>query len=360
MAEQPNPNELPAEPDLEHLWQFAGQGLKASDFNTAMVHFYRGEVTRSNTWRIRLDATTNWAVITTAGTLTFAFGDPNNPSSVILINTLLVVLFLFVEARRYRYYELWASRVRIMETSFFSALLSPPFLPHTDWADRITQSLDHPTFPISLLEALGRRYRRNYAPIFLILAISWIFKIIVHPEMATNWQTFLDRAAIGPIPGWLVIAVGVVFNALLFALGLFTVGMRETTSEVLGEEAVGVSNWFQRLGQRFRRATWEVLEVDIPIRPRSVLTGRKRLAFVISDNAEEIGKVLLADLGRGVTLLHGTGMYTGHEHGVLMCALNSRQVGRLQKTVKNVDANAFVMITPLQDVLGEGFRPLEA
>jgi uncharacterized membrane protein len=52
-------------PHLEDLWQFAGHGLRSSDFNTAMVHFYRAEVSRSNTWRGRLDITTNWAVITT-------------------------------------------------------------------------------------------------------------------------------------------------------------------------------------------------------------------------------------------------------------------------------------------------------
>jgi uncharacterized membrane protein len=65
-------------PDIEHLWEFAGQGLRSADFNSAMAHFYRAEVNRSNTWRQRLDVTTNWAVITTAAALTFAFGAPNN------------------------------------------------------------------------------------------------------------------------------------------------------------------------------------------------------------------------------------------------------------------------------------------
>ena len=46
--------------------------LSASEFNTAMVHFYRGEVQRSNTWRSRLDNTTYWAVITAGATLSFA------------------------------------------------------------------------------------------------------------------------------------------------------------------------------------------------------------------------------------------------------------------------------------------------
>ena len=49
------------------------QKLQPAEFNTAMVHFYRGEVQRSNVWRSRLDATTNWAVITAGATLSFVF-----------------------------------------------------------------------------------------------------------------------------------------------------------------------------------------------------------------------------------------------------------------------------------------------
>ncbi|HKC65166.1 MAG TPA: DUF2270 domain-containing protein, partial [Pyrinomonadaceae bacterium] len=79
--------------------------FSAAEFNTAMVHFYRGEVQRSNTWRNRLDTTTNWAVITAGATLSFAFSSTTNPHFVIPINSILVAFFLFMEARRYRYYE---------------------------------------------------------------------------------------------------------------------------------------------------------------------------------------------------------------------------------------------------------------
>ena len=104
--QQPEPTPGLAEPNLEELWQFSGQGLRSGEFNTAMVHFYRAEVTRSNTWRQRLDATTNWAVVTTGAALSFAFGGISNTPTVILIDTFLVLMFLFIEARRYRYYEL--------------------------------------------------------------------------------------------------------------------------------------------------------------------------------------------------------------------------------------------------------------
>ncbi|MCI0394612.1 MAG: DUF2270 domain-containing protein [Chloroflexi bacterium] len=344
-------------PNLEQLWQFAGQGLRSSDFNAAMVHFYRGEITRSNMWRQRLDATTNWAVVTTGAIISYAYSSRTNSATAILISTLLVMLFLFIEARRYRYYELWAYRVRLMETNFFAGLLSPPFVPQADWADKISQSLLHPTFPITLWEALGRRYRRNYAPIFLILALSWILKIILHPSPIRDWATFLERAEISILPGWLVLLIGFIVNSLLVALGLFTVGLRKTTSEVLPEVPPGLTGQLKRLGTAFRRATWEALDVELP---RPTLQPRKRLAYVISDEVEAIGQALLKDLHRGVTLLQGKGMYTGKEHGVLMCALESRQVDLLDRIVHEKDPKAFVIVTPIQEIHGQWGRPIEA
>lgn len=362
--EAPTKNDRQSEVDdttLERLWQFAGQGLKTSDFNTAMIHLYRGEVTRSNTWRTRLDSTTNWAVVTTGAALSFAFGSTGtNAALVILIDTLLVLLFLFIEARRYRYYELWASRVRIMETNFFAGLLSPPFLPSTGWANQISESLKHPKFPISLMEALGRRYRRNYAPIFLILAVSWLIKILIHPVPATTLQEFLERAAVGPVSGWVMFLIGFVFNGLLVFMGIYTVGLRESTSEVLGENAQGLLGWLRRFWGRFRQATWEAFETEIPLPPLPKLQRRKQLAYVISDEVEVIGKALMKKLGRGVTLMHGTGMYTGEDHGILMCAVNSGQVSMLKTVVSELDSHAFVIVMPIQEVHGEGFRPLEA
>src|SRR5688500_20125842 len=74
-----------------------------AEFNTAMIHFYRGEVQRSNTWRNRLDTTTNWAVLTAGATLSFVFSSPNNPHFVIPIKSIPVAIFLLVVARRYRF-----------------------------------------------------------------------------------------------------------------------------------------------------------------------------------------------------------------------------------------------------------------
>ncbi|MDT5293727.1 MAG: hypothetical protein QOJ76_607 [Acidobacteriota bacterium] len=206
-----------------------------AEFNTAMVHLYRGEVTRANTWRNRLDTTTNWAVLTTGATLSFAFSSPTNPHFVILINTVLVGFFLFMEARRYRYYEIWSSRVRIVETGYFTQILTPDVPMDDAWMQLLVEDLKTPHFTISEWEALGRRLRRNYLWIFVLLAACWNLKVYIHPVPAYDFNAFIDRATIGVIPGEVVFMVGIIFNAALLIFASATMRLREATGEVLTE-----------------------------------------------------------------------------------------------------------------------------
>src|SRR5688572_1397456 len=208
--------------------------MAPSEFNTAMIHFYRGEVQRSNTWRNRLDTTTNWAVITAGATLSFVFSSPHNPHFVIPINSILVVIFLLMEARRYRYYEIWSSRVRILETGYFAPLLMPESRPADEaWAEHLAGDLTTPHFTITEWEAVGRRLRRNYLWIFALLAASWNLKVYLSPLPARDFDAFIERAAVGFIPGWVVFVFGVVFNAAIAIFAIGTVRLREATGEVL-------------------------------------------------------------------------------------------------------------------------------
>ena len=188
--------------------------MSPAEFNTAMIHFYRGEVQRSNTWRNRLDTTTNWAVLTAGATLSFVFSSQSNPHFVIPINSILVAIFLLMEARRYRYYEIWSSRVRIIETGYFAQLLAPESVPTDEsWAEHLAADLITPHFTITEWEAVGRRLRRNYLWIFALLALSWNLKVYLHPLPARDFNAFIDRATVGIVPGWIVFVVGVIFNA---------------------------------------------------------------------------------------------------------------------------------------------------
>jgi len=55
------------------------------DFHTAMAHFYRGEMNRLTVWHVRLDTTTNWAIVLTTGMTTFTLGSEKTPHYVLLL-----------------------------------------------------------------------------------------------------------------------------------------------------------------------------------------------------------------------------------------------------------------------------------
>jgi uncharacterized membrane protein len=230
--------------------------LTPAEFNAAMVHFYRGEVQRSNTWRNRLDTTTNWAVITAGATLSFAFSSVNNPHFVILINSILVAFFLFMEARRYRYYEIWSSRVRVLETGYFAQLLRVGGLMDKGWAAHLADDLITPHFTISEWEAVGRRLRRNYLWIFILLALSWNLKVYLHPKPALSFGEFLGRASVGVVPGSAIFFIGVIFNLGLLVFAVATVRLREATGEVLPRHEFSLSRLTRipRLGREVASA----------------------------------------------------------------------------------------------------------
>lgn len=202
----------------------AHRRISQSEFNTAMVHLYRGEVGRANTWRTRLDGTTNWAVLTTGATLSFAFSSTENTHVMILVNSLLIMYFLFIEARRYMFYDMWRSRVRLMEIEFFSEMLTPTEQQEQleNWRELLADDLQHPRFSISIWKAVGRRLRRNYIWIFGVLLLSWVVKILIHPFAPQSIDELYYRAHIGPVPSWFVLMVGVVFNTFLFSVAFFT------------------------------------------------------------------------------------------------------------------------------------------
>jgi len=214
------------------VWTYRGYHLEASNFATALIHLYRAEITRANSWRSRLDVTTNWAVVSTGAALSFAFAQRDTHHSVIILITILITLFLFIEARRYRYYELWSYRIRLLETDFYAAMLVPPFQPRPDWSTNLAESLMRPRFPISMWEAFGRRLRHNYVWIYLILGLAWIGKLLL-PGLPGSWAEFVDRASMGAIDGWIVILFELAFNGILIAIGVFTHRLQEATGEVL-------------------------------------------------------------------------------------------------------------------------------
>ena len=81
-----------------------------------------------------------------------------------------------------------------------------------------------------------------------------------------------------------------------------------------------------------------------------------KVAYIISDRNREIADVLVKEMDRGVTILHGQGAYTRTEKDVLMCAFKQREIAAIKAAVKGVDPSAFLIVCDAHEVLGEGFR----
>ncbi|NJA29098.1 YitT family protein, partial [Clostridioides difficile] len=80
---------------------------------------------------------------------------------------------------------------------------------------------------------------------------------------------------------------------------------------------------------------------------------------IISDLSKDISKKIMEDLDRGATILKGEGAYTGENKNVLLVVVEKKEVVELKKLVKNVDPNAFIIITDIHEALGNGFKKIE-
>jgi uncharacterized membrane protein len=179
----------------------------------ALAHLYRGEVYRSTVWRTRLDSTTNWAVVTTGIALSATFSSTEaSPLPMVLVG-LIVSVFLLLEARRYRYFNVWRARARLLETDFYAPMIRGEGVRlGADWAELLAKDYCDPRYHISFARAVGRRLRRTYAWIFMIQAVAYYGKLAIHPAPLTTVADLWERAAIGPIPGGLVVLAGVLFH----------------------------------------------------------------------------------------------------------------------------------------------------
>jgi uncharacterized membrane protein len=196
-----------------------------------LAHLYRGEMYRSKIWRTRLDATTNWAVATTGIALSVVFSNAGNSPLPLVLVTLMSLVFLSIEARRYRYFDIWRTRVRILETGMYGPILRGEGVRiDSGWNQELARDYEKLRFHISFWEAMGRRLRRNYSFMFAVQALSYVAKLCIHPTAIRSLEDLWQHAAIGPIPGQVALTCGFLFYAGLFALATFT---------LKGQRAVG-------------------------------------------------------------------------------------------------------------------------
>lgn len=207
-----------------------GQGVFREDMGpgSSLAHLYRGEMHRMKYWRERLDKTTNWAVVVMAAILTWAFSSESNPHYVLLVGMVAITFFLGVEARRYRGYDIWRTRVRLLQENVFAyALDEGESLPDPDWREKLSEDYRRPTMKLTPEQAVAHRLRRIYLPLFLLMLVAWSIRVT-----AFAGETWPTSASIGPVPG--IVVSGVVAGFVL-TLVVITVRPRSWKGELLEE-----------------------------------------------------------------------------------------------------------------------------
>ena len=124
-----------------------------------------------------------------------------------------------------------------------------------------------------------------------------------------------------------------VIDAAIIALGLFVFGVENALYSII---SVFVSS----------KAVNMVLEG----------LSYSSAAFIISEESDRVADVLMNNLNRGVTALYGRGHYTRADKNILLCVVGVKQLPLLKKLVNTVDPKAFVIVTDVREVLGEGFE----
>ena len=209
----------------------------------AMSHFYRGELGRIMVWRQRLDTTTSWAITVTSTIFTVAFSIRDVPHIIFFFNIAIVWMMLWIEARRYRFYDAFRCRVRMLEAHFLVPIVAQnTAMLQGEWQKLVCEDLLLPSFKISRFEAIGRRLKRNYAFIFYIILVAWMTKIFLHADPhVTSFASFYAALRVGPsIPSWIVAAILVATFTTAFGI---TIYIGKTSSGEIGEFGSRRSQW---------------------------------------------------------------------------------------------------------------------
>ena len=201
---------------------------------SVMVHFYRASVMHADVWRRRLDVTTNWAVVTGVGIVTYAFSKPEHPAISLLVGIPFLAVFLFMESKRYQMYHLWRHRVRLLNRYMVAPSFTldegsdvPPEMRRQLAA--MAQELGTNTPLVNLWQAMGYRIRRGYGLLFGAIVTMWFIKIVVHPVPATTISGVIQHAHVGPVSGWWVAA-----SVLAFISGVLLLAMSSPTERMEG------------------------------------------------------------------------------------------------------------------------------
>ncbi|MBS4456625.1 YitT family protein [Tuanshanicoccus lijuaniae] len=214
----------------------------------------------------------------------------------------------------------------------------------------------------SILMVIGWRFIEKRTLIFTIYALimmSW-FMNIIHPPAFTSSNVLITSIAAGVIIG---IGLGLVvrgngttagtdliavmlkkYFGLNFSISVFFINLIIVFS---GTKIIGLENAIVTLIMKF------IASYMIELFTEGF--NRRKSLMIISEKQDEVAKEIVNKLGRGLTILKAYGYYTHREKDVLYVIVSRHQVVHIQRIISEIDPLAFVTISDVQQVIGQGF-----
>ncbi|MBW6466742.1 MAG: YitT family protein [Brevefilum sp.] len=243
----------------------------------------------------------------------------------------------------------------------------------------LAQLLHHYTaFPIGMMVLLGNiplfvvGWRYLGGPRFAIRTILSILSFSIFTDILVFFlpsQGVTDDLVLNTIYGGLVLGIGlgVVYR------GRGTSGGSDILGRILNRrfnmtisQAYLITDSLVVLGAGFvfgwTKALYGLVLIYVSgLAAETALQGTNviRSAMIVTTQTEAIAQAIMGDLERGVTILSGTGAYTGQPRNVIYCAVSRMEINRLKILVHDIDPKAFMVIGHAQEALGEGFTPLK-
>lgn len=243
----------------------------------------------------------------------------------------------------------------------------------------LAQLLNHYTgFPIGMMVLLGN------IPLFILgwrylggprFALRTILSILAFSVFTDTLTFFLPNEA---VTGDMVL--NTLYGGLLLGVGLGIVYRGRGTSggtDILGRilnrhtgitisQAYLITDSVVVIGAGFvfgwTKALYGLVLIYVSgLAAETALQGMNviRTAIIVTVETEAVTQAIMRDLERGVTILSGTGGYTGEPRAVIYCTVSRMEINRLKILVHDIDPRAFMVIGQAQEALGEGFKPLK-
>ncbi|WIV13466.1 YitT family protein [Proteiniborus sp. MB09-C3] len=229
----------------------------------------------------------------------------------------------------------------------------------TVWATNLIVNI--PLF-IAGVMILGKSFgAKTLYGTFVLSFFLWIV-----PQTSATHDLLLSSVFGGVILG---VGLGIVFKAggttggtdLAGAImNRFFPGLSTATHMMIVDMIVVASSGI--LNKRIDIPLYSVIALYILVRVIDIILegfSYDKAFFIISNEPEKIGKTILEELDRGVTILKGKGLYSGLEKDVLLCVVNRAQMAKVKEIISSVDKRAFIMITDMHEVIGEGFKEIK-